>query len=157
MADEPTKDRKDAAEAPGLSIIEKAKADAEARVRELEPMVAEYEELTAFLTKLAQPVQMPQPDAEPEAPAVPTPRADVDAALGRQGAGKKDKAPKKPRAGRKGSTADKAVAIIRETPGIGASEVAKQMGIKPNYLYRVLGDLEKVGTLKKTKTKYSIA
>ena len=37
----------------------------------------------------------------------------------------------------------------RKTPASRASEIAKTMKIKPNYLYRVLGDLEKEGRVKK--------
>ena len=40
-------------------------------------------------------------------------------------------------------------ASSRANPGITASEIAKTMKIKPNYLYRVLGDLEKEGRVKK--------
>ena len=39
--------------------------------------------------------------------------------------------------------------LIKANPGITASEVAKKMKIKPNYLYRVLGDLEKEGRVRK--------
>ena len=39
-------------------------------------------------------------------------------------------------------------------PGISASDVAKTMKIKPNYLYRVLGDLEKEGRVKKDGRQY---
>jgi predicted HTH transcriptional regulator len=54
------------------------------------------------------------------------------------------------RGGRRGSTrSDQAVKIIKANPGITASEVAKQMKIKPNYLYRVMGDLQKQGQVSK--------
>ena len=55
---------------------------------------------------------------------------------------------------RKGTRADQAVALVVQSPGIGASEIAKTMKIKPNYLYRVLGDLEKEGRVKKKGRKY---
>jgi hypothetical protein len=56
---------------------------------------------------------------------------------------------------RKGGTrADQAVDLITSQPGISASDVAKTMKIKPNYLYRVLGDLEKEGRVKKDGRKY---
>jgi DNA-binding IscR family transcriptional regulator len=45
--------------------------------------------------------------------------------------------------------------MIRENPGITASEIAKRMRIKPNYLYRVLGDLQKDGTVKKDGRSYT--
>ena len=44
---------------------------------------------------------------------------------------------------RGGTRADQAVALVESKPGITASEIAKSMKIKPNYLYRVLGELEK--------------
>ncbi|MDX6605141.1 MAG: hypothetical protein QOF23_1650 [Solirubrobacterales bacterium] len=55
---------------------------------------------------------------------------------------------------RGGTRADQAVALIEKSPGISASDVAKQMKIKPNYLYRVLGDLEKEGRVKKQGRQY---
>ena len=42
-----------------------------------------------------------------------------------------------------GNRAQQAVAKIVEQPGITASELAKSMGISPNYLYRVLPRLER--------------
>jgi transposase-like protein len=55
---------------------------------------------------------------------------------------------------RGGTRADQAVNLITKEPGISASDVAKQMKIKPNYLYRVLGDLEKEGRVKKDGRQY---
>ena len=55
------------------------------------------------------------------------------------------------RRGRRGGTrADQAVKLITDNPGIGVSDLAKRMRLKaPNYLYRVLPDLEKEGRIKK--------
>lgn len=55
---------------------------------------------------------------------------------------------------RGGTRADQAVSLIEQQPGISASDVAKTMKIKPNYLYRVLGDLEKEGRVKKDGRQY---
>jgi predicted Rossmann fold nucleotide-binding protein DprA/Smf involved in DNA uptake len=55
---------------------------------------------------------------------------------------------------RGGTRADQAVNLIEKEPGISASDVAKTMKIKPNYLYRVLGDLEKEGRVKKDGRQY---
>ncbi|HVX31599.1 MAG TPA: hypothetical protein VHA80_00535 [Solirubrobacterales bacterium] len=63
-------------------------------------------------------------------------------------------APKKRRRRRGGTRADQAVELITAQPGISASDVAKTMKIKPNYLYRVLGDLEKEGRVKKDGRQY---
>jgi sugar-specific transcriptional regulator TrmB len=63
-------------------------------------------------------------------------------------------APRKRRKRRSGGRAEEAVKLITKEPGIGASDVAKAMKIKPNYLYRVLGDLEKEGRVRKDGRKY---
>jgi hypothetical protein len=69
---------------------------------------------------------------------------------------KKAAAPKARRRRRRGGTrADQAVELIKNNPGITASEIAKTMKIKPNYLYRVLGDLEKQKKVKKKGRTYS--
>jgi transposase-like protein len=66
---------------------------------------------------------------------------------------KKGGAPKKRRR-RKGTRADQAVSLVEGSPGISASDIAKQMKIKPNYLYRVLGDLEKEKRVTKKGRQY---
>jgi hypothetical protein len=63
-------------------------------------------------------------------------------------------APRRRRRRRGGTRADQAVNLIANDPGISASDVAKAMKIKPNYLYRVLGDLEKEGRVKKKGRQY---
>ncbi len=75
--------------------------------------------------------------------------------------GPKTKRPKKAKRGgtrrrkRSGTRADQAVKLVADNPGISASEIAKKMKIKPNYLYRVLGELEKEGRVKKKGRSYS--
>jgi predicted HTH transcriptional regulator len=83
-------------------------------------------------------------------------------ALGRRrgrprGSGSKAASAKKGRSRkrRSGTRADQAVALIKKNPGITASEIAKSMKIKPNYLYRVLGDLEKQKKVKKKGRAYT--
>ena len=66
----------------------------------------------------------------------------------------KGRAPRRRR--RSGTRADQAVKLVADNPGISASEIAKKMKIKPNYLYRVLGDLEKEGRVKKKGRNYSV-
>jgi hypothetical protein len=61
-----------------------------------------------------------------------------------------------PRRRRRGSTrADQAVKIISDNPGIKVSELGKKMKLNhPNYLYRVLPDLEKEGRIRRKGTGY---
>jgi DNA invertase Pin-like site-specific DNA recombinase len=89
------------------------------------------------------------------------------AELGGKAAGRPGRRPGRPRGSgtkaagaprrrrrRKGTRADQAVALVEGNPGISASEIAKTMKIKPNYLYRVLGDMEKEGRVKKKGRQY---
>lgn len=57
---------------------------------------------------------------------------------------------------RKGGTrAEQAVKIVKANPGIGVSDIAKKMKLNaPNYLYRVLPDLESEGKIRRSGTKY---
>ena len=62
------------------------------------------------------------------------------------------------RTGRRGGTrADQAVKIVSENPGITASEIAKRMRIKPNYVYRVMGELQKEKRVRKRGRGYVAA
>ena len=58
---------------------------------------------------------------------------------------------------RGGTRSDQAVKLVAANPGISASEIAKRMSIKPNYLYRVLADLEKQGKVRKDGRAYHAA
>jgi DNA-binding IclR family transcriptional regulator len=46
---------------------------------------------------------------------------------------------------------------VKDNPGITASEIARRMKIQPNYTYRVLGDLQNEGKVKKSGRQYSAA
>ena len=61
------------------------------------------------------------------------------------------------RRGRRGGTrADQALKVVRENPGITVSEMAGRMNIKqPNYLYRVMNQLESDGAVSKTGKGYT--
>jgi DNA invertase Pin-like site-specific DNA recombinase len=63
-------------------------------------------------------------------------------------------APRRRRRRRGGTRADQAVKLIAANPGVSASEIATQMKIKPNYLYRVLAELEKEGRVRKDGRAY---
>ena len=55
---------------------------------------------------------------------------------------------------RGGTRAEHAVKLISEKPGITASEIARELKIKPNYMYRVLSDLQKDGKIRKDGRAY---
>jgi hypothetical protein len=48
-----------------------------------------------------------------------------------------------------GTRAKEALTIVRSNPGITIPELAVKMGIKQNYLYRVLPGLQKDGLVRK--------
>ena len=58
---------------------------------------------------------------------------------------------------RRNTRADQAVKLIEQNPGISASEIARKMSIKPNYLYRVLADLQQEGRVRKDGRAYQPA
>jgi DNA invertase Pin-like site-specific DNA recombinase len=52
--------------------------------------------------------------------------------------------------GRKRATrADQATKTVAENPGITTSEIARKLKIQPNYMYRVMGELEDEGRVAK--------
>jgi hypothetical protein len=54
------------------------------------------------------------------------------------------------RRGRGSTRADQAVRIIKQNPGITVSDLGRKMRLNhPNYLYRVLPDLQKEGRIKR--------
>ena len=55
---------------------------------------------------------------------------------------------------RKSSRAEQALKLVAKSPGITAPDIAKAMKINPNYLYRVLGDLQNEGRVAKKDREY---
>ena len=62
--------------------------------------------------------------------------------------------PKRRRRRRGGTRADQALKHVTENPGIRASEIATKMNIKPNYVYRVMSELESDGKVTKKGREY---
>lgn len=59
------------------------------------------------------------------------------------------------RGGRRRTTrADQALKHVSANPGITASEVAKKMRVKPNYIYRVMGEMQREGKVTKRDKGY---
>jgi hypothetical protein len=61
---------------------------------------------------------------------------------------------KRRRRRRGGTRADQALKHVTENPGIRASEIASKMNIKPNYVYRVMSELEADGKVEKKGREY---
>lgn len=115
-----------------------------ARLKELKPLVDEYQRLEAAAAALD---GVPTPSSAPRATA-PAPSRRARA----QGAPKRAKSNGGGRRGRPkgtGTRGAEALALVRSKPGITIPEIAEQMGIKQNYLYRVLPGLADDGLVKK--------
>src|SRR3954454_181608 len=70
--------------------------------------------------------------------------------VGRRRPGRPRGSASKRRGRRRGNTRpDQAVKVVEANPGVSASEIAKELKIKPNYMYRVMGELQKDGRVRK--------
>ena len=109
------------------------------RLRELKPLVDEYTRLQAAAAALE------GMDS--------TPAQRRDATPGAREAGPRQRDKHSPaRRGRprgSGMRATEALQLIKANPGIAIAEIAEQMGIKQNYLYRVLPGLADDGLVTK--------
>ena len=133
------------------------------RLKELKPMVDEYTRLEAAASALegvggssaagATAATRRRGPGRPKG-SVNRKRAAAAAATAAKPARKKPGRPpgKKRRAGRRkgsGTRAAEAFAFVQGQPGITIPELASKMGIKQNYLYRVLPGLQQEGKVSK--------
>jgi hypothetical protein len=108
----------------------------EARLRELQPLIEEYHRLEAAASALE---HVDGGGGGGGGLARPAPRRNVNGS--RRG---------RPRGSRGGNTrATQAVELVRLHPGISIPDLAGHMGIKPNYLYRILPQLEDEGKVRR--------
>jgi hypothetical protein len=128
----------------------------DARLSELAPLHAEYERLRTATEALdaigaagssgdgeAQPVK-----AKSAATRTRAPRATRRAETNGSGAGAAKRGRGRPKGS--GNRGAEAVAIVSANPGIKIPQIAEIMGIKQNYLYRVLPSLAEEGKVEKT-------
>ncbi|HEV7808051.1 MAG TPA: hypothetical protein VGO80_19705 [Solirubrobacteraceae bacterium] len=109
-----------------------------ARCKELRPLVDEYRRLEAAAAALDA-VSRPTPARSRKTPAaVPAPVRKRSSPNGRRGRPKGS--------GKRGA---EALALVGASPGITIPEMADKMGIKQNYLYRVLPGLAEDGLVVK--------
>ncbi len=112
----------------------------EERLRELQPLVEEFERLEAAAAALDD----VEGGVRGTRVAPPT-RASATATATSNGSRRG-----RPRGSRGGNTrATEAVELVRTRPGITIPDLAGQMGIKPNYLYRILPQLEEDGKVQR--------
>ena len=122
-------------------FLDEKRSEIGARLKELKPLVEEYQRLEAAAAAL---------DGVPQSNGTaPARRAPARAASSRgtrratKGTGRRGR-PKG-----SGTRGAEALALVRSQPGITIPEIAEKMGIKQNYLYRVLPGLAEDGLVRK--------
>jgi CRP-like cAMP-binding protein len=119
-----------------MSVVDDVRKQITARLKELKPLVDEYHQLEEMVSKLG------------------------DGGGGGTTASRRPRATRRTRStnGRRrrrgrprgsGTRSAQALALVQAKPGITIPEMGKEMGITPNYLYRVLPELQKDGKVKK--------
>jgi hypothetical protein len=131
------------------------------RLKELKPAVDEYNRLEAAASALAgvggsSPASAAAPrrrgPGRPRGSANRKKAATTATAAVAKPAGKRGRPPGRRRAGRRkgsGTRAAEAFSFVQGQPGITIPELAAKMGIKQNYLYRVLPGLEQENKVSK--------
>jgi hypothetical protein len=130
-----------------------------ARLRELEPLVEEYRQLEAAASALAELPGATTTAPRARAAARPAARTATRRARSTRSTTTTRTRASRPRAatgsGRRGrprgsgTRALQTLELVKARPGITIPEIASAMGIKQNYLYRVLPGLEKDGKVLK--------
>jgi hypothetical protein len=115
-------------------FLDEKRKEIDARLRELRPLVDEYQRLEKAAAALAGVGGA----GSAARPGTRRRRRGAAAGGGRRG---------RPRGS--GNRAKQALELVRATPGITISEMADSMGIKANYLYRVMPTLESEGQVVK--------
>jgi hypothetical protein len=114
-------------------FLDEKRKEIQSRLKELRPLVDEYNRLEAAERALS------GVGARPAAAAAPGRRRRSASSNGRRG---------RPRG--TGTRATQALELVRERPGITIPELAEAMGIKQNYLYRVMPTLSEEGKVTKS-------
>ena len=122
-------------------VLSELRSSLEKRLRELEPLIAEHAQVRKALDALE--------GVGKRASATAGSAAKRSRAVKASGTGR---ARGRPRG--TGSRAQEVLAHVHKQPGVTIAELATRMNIKPNYLYRVLPQLEKDGKLHKRDKGY---
>ena len=124
-------------------FLDEKRNEIDGRLKELRPLVEEYERLEAAAAALdgvaATAVLSTTPGSRPRTAARTT-------ASGRKRAVSQHRRGRPKGSGTRGA---EALALIKASPGITIPEIAEKMGIKQNYLYRVVPGLAEDGLVVK--------
>ena len=122
-------------------FLDEKRKEIQARLKELKPLVEEYTRLEAAERALSGVGTNGAPTTRTStaAPATRRRRSSGSSGTGRRG---------RPRG--RGTRAVQALELVKARPGITIPELAESMGIKQNYLYRVMPTLAEEGKVTKS-------
>jgi MarR family len=120
-----------------MGALDDLKKQLKARSRELEPLVAEYNNIQEALKVLNRAASVKKTPRRTAHVASPTPA-------------RRGRASKRRRAGR-GKRPEQFLKVVRESPGLTVSEIAKKIGVHPGGLYTVATKLSDEGVVKKSR------
>jgi hypothetical protein len=120
------------------------------RLKELEPLVAEYQQLQAVLTKLGTDDVADRPAAKPAPRRRSAPRARKAAARRSSGGSRRR------RAASPGSREADVVRLVGERPGISVPEIARELNVDPTGLYAIVRRLTARGRMRKDGVKLEL-
>ena len=145
-----------------LDDLKKLEASIVKRYQELQPALAEVEELRRVAERLGVDLDRPGPRANrptpPAAPAKAT--ATATRTRGRRaGTTRRKKATKvaAPRRPRAGGRREQVLKLVTDRPGITVPEIGKALKVDPTGLYRYAKQLEADGSIVKDGTKLRLA
>src|SRR4051812_3412769 len=121
-------------------FLEEKRKEISQRLKELRPLVEEYQRLEAA----EQALSGVGGNGRATAPTTPTPRR------ARSGRAKSSGTGRRGRPLGSGTRANQALDLVKSRPGITIPELAEAMGIKQNYLYRVMPGLAEDGKVTKS-------
>jgi len=120
-------------------FLDEKRKEIQARLNELKPLVEEYERLEAAERALSGVGTSTAAPARASAPTTRRRRRSAGSSNGRRG---------RPRGS--GTRSAQALELVKARPGITIPELAEAMGIKQNYLYRVMPSLADEGKVTKS-------
>ena len=127
-------------------FVDTKRAEMEKRLKELKPMVEEHDRLEAAIAALDGVSRSASRRVSGAARRVARPAARKRPATGRKRTAGTGKRGRSKGSGKRGK---QCAALVKKNPGITIPEIAKKIGIKQNYLYRVMPALEKEGLVTK--------
>jgi hypothetical protein len=129
-------------------FLDEKKREIQARLKELRPLVDEYHRLEAAAAALDGVGASDGGTAGSSSPRRGRGGAGAGAGTRRGGSGG-GASGRRGRPRGSGTRSKQALELVRSKPGISIPEMAEEMGIQQNYLYRVLPGLQKDGLVRK--------